>query len=379
MNGILGFWRRFTAVFLKEFVQMRRDRMTFGMMVGVPLLQLVLFGYAINSDPKALPTALIAADNSTFARSLTRSLENSEYFRFLPEPVDEAEGDRLLRMGEVQFVLNIPEGFQRDVVRGRHPAILIEADATDPAATSNAIGALMELDRRALGHDLKGALRSLAPGEAPFEIRIHRRYNEENITQHNIVPGLMGVVLTMTMVIMTGLAMTRERARGTMESLLALPIRPLEVMLGKIVPYIFVGYVQIGLILVAAAYLFQVPMLGSIGLLSGAAILFIAANLAMGFTFSTLARNQLQAMQMSFFFLMPSILLSGFAFPFRGMPAWAQAIGEALPNTHFLRIVRGLMLKGASPAEIATEIGALVALLIAVTVLALSRYRVTLD
>ena len=379
MSAIGGFLARFMAVFLKEFVQMRRDRMTFGMMVGVPLLQLTLFGYAINSDPKALPTALIAADQSTFSRSLTRALENTEYFRFLPQPVDEAEGDRLLRMGEVQFVLNLPKGFQRDVLRGRHPSVLIEADATDPAATSNAIGALMELDRKALRHDLKGALGGLAPGQAPFEIRIHRRYNEEGITQHNIVPGLMGVVLTMTMVIMTGLAMTRERERGTMESLLALPIRPLEVMLGKIVPYIFVGYVQIGLILVASAYLFQVPMLGSIGLLSGAAILFIAANLAMGFTFSTLARNQLQAMQMSFFYFLPSLLLSGFMFPFRGMPEWAQWIGQVLPLTHFLRIVRGIMLKGNGMPEIWPSLWPIGAFMLAAGIIALIRYRTTLD
>jgi ABC-2 type transport system permease protein len=376
---MLGFFRRFAAVFLKEFVQMRRDRMTFGMMVGVPIMQLLLFGFAINSDPKALPSALVSADNSTFARSLARALENSEYFRFQSEPVDEKEADRLLRMGETQFVVNVPVDFQRKVLRGEHPAVLVEADATDPAATSNALGTLFQMDRLALRHDLKGALGNLAATDPPFEIRIHRRYNEEGITQYNIVPGLMGVVLTMTMVIMTGLAMTRERERGTMESLLALPIRPLEVMLGKIVPYIFVGYVQIGLILVAASALFKVPILGSIGLLSGAAILFIAANLAMGFTFSTLARNQLQAMQMSFFYFLPSLLLSGFMFPFRGMPDWAQAIGEVLPLTHFLRIVRGIMLKGNGVEEIWPNIWPIAAFMLAAGLIAMLRYRRTLD
>jgi ABC-2 type transport system permease protein len=372
-------WTRFVAVLVKEFVQMRRDRLTFGMMIGVPMMQLLLFGYAINTDPKALPTAVLAADQSVFARSFVRAMENTEYFRVVRLAGTTAEASRLLETGEVQFVVTIPANFARDLQRGERPALLVEADATDPAATSNALASLSTLNQRALDRDLIGPLRQLR-GEPPaFELRVHRRYNPEGITQYNVVPGLMGVVLTMTMVIMTGLAMTRERERGTMEALLAMPVRPAEVMLGKIVPYILVGYVQVSLILLAARFLFDVPMLGSLLLLSLVLVLFIAANLAVGFTFSTIARNQLQAMQMAFFFFLPSLLLSGFMFPFRGMPAWAQAVGELLPLTHFLRIVRGILLKGNGAAEILPEVWPLALFLAAATAIALRRYRQTLD
>ena len=279
----------------------------------------------------------------------------------------------------MQFVVTIPSDLTRRLVRRERAQVAVEADATDPATTGNALAAVNQAVAQALARDLTGPLASFNGRDGPVDVVLHRRYNPEGMTRYNIVPGLLGVILTMTMVMMTALAVTRERERGTMENLLAMPIRPMEVMVGKIAPYIVIGCVQVVVILLVAKVLFGVPIVGSLTVLALATMLFITVNLAIGFTFSTVAQNQLQAMQMSFFFLMPSILLSGFAFPFRGMPAWAQAIGEALPNTHFLRIVRGLMLKGASPAEIATEIGALVALLIAVTVLALSRYRVTLD
>ncbi len=373
----MTFWSRFLAVFIKEFVQMRRDRITFAMMVGVPLMQLILFGYAINSDPKALPTAIVMGENTTFARSIVTALQNSAYFKMDGPPVSEAEADKLLRLGEVQFVVTIPVDFTRDVLRGRRPTLLVEADATDPAATSNAIAALISLNQTALDHDLTGPLAAVKNAPAPFDLQIHRRYNEEGITQFNIVPGLMGVVLTMTMVMMTGLAMTREQERGTMENLLAMPIRPLEVMLGKIAPYIFVGYVQVTIIILAAHLLFQVPVLGSLPLLMGAAIFFIAANLAVGFTFSTLAKSQMQAMQLSFFYFLPSLLLSGFMFPFRGMPNWAQWIGEVLPLTHFLRIIRGIMLKGNVPAEVWPNLWPIAAFMLAAMVLAMLRYRRT--
>jgi ABC-2 type transport system permease protein len=373
----MTFWSRFLAVFIKEFVQMRRDRITFAMMVGVPLMQLILFGYAINSDPKALPTAVVMGENSTFARSIVTALQNSAYFKMDGPPVTEAEADRLLRLGEVQFVVTIPVDFTRDILRGRRPTLLVEADATDPAATSNAIAALTSLNQTALDHDLKGPLAQIKNAPAPFDLQIHRRYNEEGITQFNIVPGLMGVVLTMTMVMMTGLAMTREQERGTMENLLAMPIRPLEVMLGKITPYIFVGYVQVVIIILAAHLLFDVPVLGSLPLLMGAAIFFIAANLAIGFTFSTLAKSQMQAMQLSFFYFLPSLLLSGFMFPFRGMPVWAQWIGEVLPLTHFQRIVRGIMLKGNVPAEVWPNLWPIAAFMLAAMILAMLRYRRT--
>jgi ABC-2 type transport system permease protein len=370
---------RFVAILVKEFIQIRRDRLTFAMMFGIPILQLTLFGYAINSDPKNLPTAIRVADQSAFARSLVRALENSGYFRIVRATASEAEADRLLEAGKVQFVLHVPTDFGRELMRGERPAVLLEVDATDPVATGNALSALTAINRRALDHDLAGALADLAATPPPFELRVQRRYNPEGITRYNIVPGLLGVVLTMTMVVMTSLGVTRERERGTMESLLAMPVRPLEVMCGKILPYILIGYVQATVILLAARFLFQVPVAGNLVLLALVLILFIAANLAVGFTFSTAAQNQLQAMQMAFFFFLPSILLSGFMFPFRGMPLWAQWLGEVLPLTHFLRIVRGILLKGNGVAEILPEVWPLLGFLLAAGTIALLRYRQTLD
>lgn len=310
---------RFWAIVVKEFIQMRRDRVTFGMMIGVPLIQLVLFGFAINADPKHLPTAVLLADYGAHGRTLLQAIRNSNYFEFVREVKTEQEAEEVLARGEAQFVVNIPPNFSRDVLRGERPAILVEADATDPAATSNAIGSLRVLVTTALQQDLRGALAYVARGDDPIELRVHARYNPESITQYNIVPGLMGVVLTMTMVMITGLAITRERERGTMENLLSMPTRPFEVMIGKVLPYILVGYIQVILILLAAHFLFGVPVYGNIPMLFLSALVFIVANLAMGITFSTLAQNQLQAMQLSFFFFLPSLLLSGFMFPFRGM------------------------------------------------------------
>jgi ABC-2 type transport system permease protein len=372
-------WPRFLAVLIKEFVQMRRDRLTFAMMIGVPIMQLVLFGYAINSDPKALPTAVISAEASPFARSFVRALENTGYYKVVAQPRTVDEADELLAMGRVQFVLNIPEDFARSLQRGERPVVLVEADATDPSATGNAVAALQTLNLHALDNDLTGGLAAHKAGPPPFEVRVHRRYNPEGITQYNIVPGLMGVVLTMTMIMMTSIAMTRERERGTMENLLATPVTPFEVMLGKIVPYILVGYVQVAVILLAAKFLFQIPMVGSLALLTGVVVLFIAANLAIGFTFSTVAKSQMQAMQMTMFFFLPSMLLSGFMFPFRGMPGWAQVLGEVFPLTHFLRIVRGIMLKGSGGAEILPSVWPLALILVVVSAAAMKRYNRTLD
>lgn len=374
--------RRFTlhrlwAVVLKEFIQMRRDRVTFGMMVGIPLLQLMRFGFAINSDPRHLPTALRIADHGPFARTLVAALRQSDCFAITHEAATEAEAARLLRLGEVQFVISIPEDFSRRLLRGERPAVLVEADATDPAATGPAIAAARVLANTIFDRDLDGPLARLRGKSGPVDFQIHAHYNPENITQYNVVPGLMGVVLTMTMVVITALAITRER--GTMENLLATPVRPFEVMVGKILPYIAVGYVQVTLILIAAHYLFHVPMVGSLPLAYGVAFLFIAANLAMGITFSTLAKNQLQAVQMAFFFFLPSILLSGFMFPFRGMPEWAQWIGSCLPLTHFLRIVRGILLKGNGPAEISPELWPLLLFLAVAMAVGVRRYRQTLD
>jgi ABC-2 type transport system permease protein len=370
---------RFWAVVLKELIQMRRDRLTFAMMVGIPLLQLTLFGYAINSDPKHLPTALRLADQGPFARTLVAEMANSEYFKLVRVTDSEAEVERLLRLGSVQFVVDIPADFTRRILRGERPTVLVEADATDPAATGPAIAAVRAIADTALDRDLTGPLARLRGTPGPVDFEIHAHYNPENITQYNVVPGLMGVVLTMTMVIITALAITRERERGTMENLLATPVRPVEVIVGKILPYIGVGYVQVTLILIAAKLLFGVPMVGSIALLYCIALLFIAANLCMGITFSTLAKNQLQAMQMAFFFFLPSILLSGFMFPFRGMPVWAQWIGSCLPLTHFLRIVRGILLKGNGLSEIAPEIWPIAIFVAVAMTVSVKRYRQTLD
>jgi len=372
-------WSRWLGIVAKEFIQLKRDRLTFGMIVGIPVIQLTLFGYAINSDPKHLPTALLVAEQSEFSRSILSSMRNSDYFEFVGEAADEADARRMLATGRAQFVVTIPADFSRRLVRGEHPALLVEADATDPQSTGNAISALNQLAQSALVHDLTGPLAPLAVQPSAFEVRVHALYNPEAVTQFNIVPGLMGVILTMTMVMMTGLAITRERERGTMENLLATPATALEVMTGKIVPYVAIGLVQVSIILILARVLFGVPMVGSFVLLFVAVLLFIATNLTLGLTFSSLARNQLQAMQMTFFFFLPSMLLSGFMFPFRGMPGWAQAIGEILPLTHFLRIVRGILLKGNGLVEVLPEAWPLLVFMLVILALGLRTFRNTLD
>lgn len=381
MNGFS--WSRWVGILLKEFIQLRRDRLTFGMIVGIPILQLLLFGFAINSDPKHMPTAVVMADPGPFARAYVAALRNSAYFDIVGS-VDEREADALLDRGEVQFVVTFPPGFHRDLVRGRSPTVLVEADATDPVAMSGAVAVLGRLGRDVFAPDLPGQLgqSSQPPGRAqtlPLDVRVHRRYNPEGITAYNVVPGLAGVILTMTMVLMTGLAMTRERERGTFEHLLATPATPLEVMTGKIMPYILIGLIQVTLILLAARWIFNVPMHGSVLLLYGVVLLFICANLALGITFSSLARNQLQAMQMTFFFFLPSILLSGFMFPFRGMPEWAQMVGNLLPLTHFLLLVRGILLKGNGIGLLWPHIWPILLFTVAVLALGLRTFRRTLD
>jgi ABC-2 type transport system permease protein len=372
-------FQRLFGIISKEFLQMRRDRLTFAMMLGIPLIQLTLFGYAINSDPRHLPAAVLLADQGAQGRTLLYAMKNSTYFDFVREVKTEAEGYNLLARGQVQFVINIPQNFSRDLLRGDRPALLVEADATDPAATGIALGSLPPLFDAALQNDLKGPLASLSATNGPIDLRVHALYNPEVVTQYNIVPGLMGVILTMTMVMITGLAITRERERGTMENLLSMPTRPSEVLVGKIVPYILVGYIQVSVILIAARFLFRVPMQGSILLLLVVALIFIVANLAMGITFSTIAKNQLQAVQMAFFVFLPSILLSGFMFPFRGMPHWAQVIGEAFPLTHFLRIIRGILLKGNGLIDVSLQLWQIGLFALIVLAIAVKRYRQTLD
>jgi ABC-2 type transport system permease protein len=377
MGGIA--LHRIWAVFIKELIQMRRDRMTAGMVIGIPVMQLVLFGFAINSDPKHLPTVLVVQDHSAPARSLTAAMENTGYFDVSAVATTEAEAAAMMTRGEAAFIVTIPPGFSRALVRGERPQILVQADASDPSAAANAVAALAQLPQTALVRDLVGPLSSLRPQPPPFEIIVHRQYNPEGVTAFNVVPGLIGVILTMTMVLVTGMAVVKEFERGTMENLLALPPKPFEVMAGKILPYVGLGYVQVVVIFVAARFLFNVPMIGSyldLALILG---LFIAANLSVGFTLSTLASNQAQAMQMTMFYFLPSILLSGFMFPFRGMPVWAQWIGEALPITHFLRIVRGIMLKGNPLGTMWNDVWPLIAFTIVMWAVALARYRRTLD
>ncbi len=370
---------RWWGIVLKEFLQLKRDRVTFGMIVGVPILQLLLFGYAINSDPKHLPTAVISADQSEFTRSFLAAMRNTDYFTLKEDLRDEEQARAALARGEVQFVVNFPVDFTRRLLRGERPAILIEADATDPAAAGPAIVSLQGIAASLARNDLRGPLAPLAKTAVPYELRVHRLYNPEGVTQFNIVPGLMGIILTMTMVMMTGLAMTRERERGTMENLLATPVQPLEVMSGKIVPYIFIGLIQSTIILVAAVWLFRVPFIGSVLVLYAVALLFIAANLTVGITVSSLAQNQLQAMQLTFFYFMPSILLSGFMFPFRGMPEWAQVVGSLIPATYFMRLVRGILLKGNGWVDLWPDIWPMIVITVVFMTVAVKFYKKTLD
>jgi len=370
-----GFWRRCYAMVVKEFIQLRRDRVSFAMIVMIPIMQLLLFGYAINTTPRHLPTAVLLQEDSDLGRSILKALENTSYFHFVREVHDVKEFDDLLLSGQVLFGVEIPRGFERAVRRGDRPALLVAADATDPVAASSALSALGTLTQTALEHDLFAG----DPASMPFEIRAHARYNPAASSRLNIVPGLVGTILTMTMLIFTALSVTREIERGTMESLLSMPIRPVEVMFGKILPYVLVGFVQAALIISIGILLFGVPVFGSMTLLAVLSVLFITTNLSIGYTFSTIAQNQLQAMQLSIMFFLPSILLSGFMFPFLGMPAWAQYVGECLPLTHYLRIVRAIMLKGSTLENLRYDTLALIGLMLFAMTVAVTRFRRTLD
>jgi ABC-2 type transport system permease protein len=370
---------RWWGVVRKEFLQLRRDRLTFAMIVGIPIIQMTLFGFAINTDPKHLPTAVITADQSEFTRSFIAGMRNSDYFDIVATLPDQASGRRALTQGKVLFVLDIPAGFTRDVVKGAHPSLLVEADATDSTAVGAALNALPSIAQSALQKDLVGPLSRLAGQPDAYDVQVHRLYNPETITQYNVVPGLMGVILTMTMVIMTGLAITRERERGTMENLLATPVLPLEVTTGKIMPYVAIGLLQATIILVAARFVFGVPIVGNVALLYLSALLFIAATLGVGIMLSSLAQNQLQGVQLAFFYFLPNILLSGFMFPFAGMPKWAQVLGNLLPLTYFNRLVRGILLKGASWGDIWPHVWPMMVFLLVVMSIAVRFYRRTLD
>jgi ABC-2 type transport system permease protein len=370
---------RVAAVMIKEFKQLTRDRVTYALMLLLPVIQLLLFGYAINTEPRHLPTAVLAQEDSVLSRDIVGALKRSAYFDLTVQARTPAELDRLIRDGTVQFAVTVPGDFTRRVARVDGAQILVEADATDPSATGGAVAALAALPAQALSHDLKGALAPRGQGTPPFDVVVHARYNPEAITAYNIVPGLLGVILSLTLVMMTALSMTREAERGTMESLLATPVQPLEVMAGKLAPYVGIGLIQTTLILLLARFLFGVPMAGGWTGLSIGIAFFIVGSLALGFLISTVAQSQLQAMQMSVFYIFPSILLSGFMFPFRGMPVWAQWIGQAIPVTHFLRVIRGALLKGQTLGDMWRELAALLAFVLVVTALAMARYRRTLD
>ena len=370
-----GFWRRTGAMLLKEFLQLKRDRVTFATMISIPIMQLVLFGYAINTVPRDLPTAVLMQESSDVSRTILKALENTRYFKVTRRVRDEAEFDRVLKSGQVLFGIEIPQNFERDLRRGDQPTILVAADATDPVASSNALGALNQLIQTALVND-----REIPDsGPLPFAIVAHARYNPAQSSQLNIVPGLLGTILTLTMLIFTALSVTRETERGTMENLLSMPVTPLEIMLGKITPYVLVGFLQAAVIVLAGVVLFAVPIVGNLVLLALLTTLFIATNLATGYTFSTLAQNQLQAVQMAMMYFLPNMLLSGFLFPFAGMPTWAQWIGEFLPLTHYVRIVRAIMLKGSTLADLQHDTLALVGLMLVAMLIAVTRFRRTLD
>ncbi len=371
--------KRLGAILAKEFVQMRRDRITFSMMLGVPIMQLILFGFAINNDPKGLPSALMALGNDRYTRAIVSALEVSGYYRFVARPTSEAEADHLIASGQVAFVVTIPSDLATRVERGDRPEILVEADATDPAVASGAVGALGTVARHALSREAGEEALISAEEDKRLSVTVHRRYNPEGVSQYNVVPGLLGVILQMTMVMMTSMALTRETERGTMENLLAMPATPFEIMLGKILPYLAVGAVQVVVVLTMAKFVFRVPFVGSLTLLLASVLTFVMALVLLGYFISTFARTQMQAMQLTFFFFLPSILLSGFMFPFSGMPGWAQTIGEIFPLTHFLRVVRAVMLKGAQFPAIAWEYGVLCLFILLFAGIALARFRRTLD
>lgn len=373
-RGLPAAWRRFVAIFVKEFIQLRRDRLTFATMIMIPVMQLLLFGYAINTDPKHLPAAILMRDDSAIARSALAAIRATDYFNLSQVVHGADEADKLILSNRAQFVIEIPENFGRDLVRGLRPALLVVADATDPTATGGAVNALTGAMQGALSRDLVGPWAGMAQKPPPFDLRVQRRYNPSGQTSLNIVPGLIGTILTLTMLIFTALSVTREIERGTMESLLAMPIAPAEIMFGKIAPYVVVGFAQMAIILLVARFLFAVPIEGSFPLFLALSMLFITANLSVGYTFSTIATNQLQAMQMSFFFFLPSMLLSGFMFPFEGMPVPAQWVAQIFPLTHFIRIVRGITLKGASYPEVALEVYWLAAILVVVVVATAARF-----
>lgn len=369
---------RLWGVVIKEFLQLSRDRLTYAMIIGLPIVQLLLFGYAINNDPKHLPTALILGEQSQFTRSIESALRNSDYFSIV-DTMTEEQAKNAIAKGEIYFVINVPTDFSKKLLRGENPVILIEADATDPTATNGALGAVHGIVQSVVKKDFTGSLSYLRGESEAFSIQAHKKYNPEGLTHYNIVPGIMGLILTMTTVMMTGLAITRERERGNMENLLSSPVTPLEIMTGKIIPYILIGHIQVAIIIGMAILLFNVPFLGNPFALYVAVLLFIVANLIVGITLSSFAKNQLQAMQMAIFYLLPNMLLSGFMFPFSGIPKWAQILGNLLPLTYFNRCARGILLKGNDWGDIWPSIWPVCLFCVVVMIICTKFFHRTLD
>lgn len=370
---------RWWGIIIKEFLQLKRDRVTFAMMVGIPIIQLALFGFAINTDPKHLPTAVVSYDKSEFTRTLISAMQTSQYYAIDTHYTTPNDAQDALKKGKILFILTIPADFTQKLLRGEKPSLLLEADATDPVTVSTALLSIEGIATQVAKKDLTGALAGFANLQKPFDVRIHRLYNPNGINQYNIIPGLMGTLMTMTLTMMTALAITRERERGTMENLLATPARPLEIMTGKIIPYVFIGLLQATLILCASYFVFNVPFNGSIILAYGVALLFIVVNLTIGITISSLAQNMLQALQLTIFYFLPSIMLSGFMFPFSGMPTWAQHVGELLPLTYFNRLIRGVVLKGNDFTALWPNMWPLMVICLLTMILAVKFYKKTLD
>ena len=371
---------RIVAIVKKEFVQMRRDKLTLAMMIGIPIVQLIIFGFAINSNPKHLSTYILNGDGqSQFTRHFISSLQNSKYFDIKGTLYSPDKAQHNMLSGKATFIITIPPGFNNKLIRGENPEILLEADSVDPQTIGSALAVANIVFKNSVSTFAKGSLQYLKGSDDLVQLKIHRNYNPNQIMQFSTVPSLLGVILTLTLVFVTALSMTREAERGTMENLLCMPVRPIEVLLGKIGPYIVMGLIQMVLIVILGHYLFNVPVNGNILLLLLMGLVFIIATLSVGIVFSTIARNQLQAVQMSMFFFLPSIMLSGFMFPFKAMPVWAQYIGQCLPLTHFNIIVRGIMIKGAGFKDLQMQLYYIVIFMVIVLTIGVLRYRKTLD
>jgi ABC-2 type transport system permease protein len=368
---------RLGAVAWKELIQLRRDRLTLGMVLVLPLMQLLLFGYAINTDVRHIPLVVLDQDGSATSRDLARSLAATGSFDVVGRVAADDEIAAALRRGSARAALVVPPRFASDLKRGRPTVVQLVVDGSDPqtvaAATHTAAGLVAARSAEHLGARVRAL--GQAPQAPPISIEPDTWYNPELRTAVFVVPGLVGVILTMTMVMMTAMAVARERERGTLEQLVVSPLGRIELIAGKIAPYVLIGYLQMTVILLAGWLIFRVPIGGTLPLLYALAFLFIAGNLALGLFFSTLARTQQQAMQMSFFFLLPNILLSGFMFPFEAMPWLARILGQALPLTHFLRIIRGITLKDAGLPDLAGDLAALVIILVVLVALAALRFR----